>query len=154
MVGWVEYLRTELLWGPDDPLFPATRIELGPDRAFRAAGLLRKGWSNADAIRRIFKESCASTGLPYFNPHSFRHALVALGQERCRTPEEFKAWSQNLGHEGVLTTFTSYGEVGSQRQADIIRALGRPKASVSDAGMLFRQLAAQADAGTLNLKDL
>ena len=57
-------------------------------------------------------------------------------------------------HEGVLTTFTSYGEVGSQRQADIIRALGRPKASVSDAGMLFRQLAAQADAGTLNLKDV
>ena len=114
MVGWVEYLRTELLWGPDDPLFPATRIEFGPDRGFRAAGLLRKGWSNADAIRRIFKEACASAGLPYFNPHSFRHALVALGQERCRTPEEFKAWSQNLGHEGVLTTFTSYGEVGPQ----------------------------------------
>jgi integrase len=154
VVRWVQYLRTEMLWGPDDPLFPATRIELGPDRAFRAAGLLRKAWSNADAIRRIFKEACASAGLPYFNPHSFRHALVALGQERCRTPEEFKAWSQNLGHEGVLTTFTNYGEVGPQRQADIIRALGRLKASVSDAGMLFRQLAAQADAGTLNLKDV
>ena len=28
----------------------------------------------------------------------------------CKTPEEYKAWSQNLGHEGVLTTFCSYGE--------------------------------------------
>jgi hypothetical protein len=51
-----------------------------------------------------------------------------------------------------LTTFTSYGEVGQQRQADIMRALGKPKANVSDAGVLLRQLAAQADAGTLNVK--
>ena len=27
------------------------------------------------------------------------------------TPEEMKAWSQNLGHADVLTTFTSYGKV-------------------------------------------
>jgi hypothetical protein len=26
-------------------------------------------------------------------------------------PEEFKAWSQNLGHDGVLTTFSSYGPI-------------------------------------------
>jgi hypothetical protein len=25
----------------------------------------------------------------------------------CRTPEELKAWSQNLGHEDVMTTFRS-----------------------------------------------
>jgi len=154
VVGWVQYLRTELLWGPDDPLFPATRIELGPDRAFCAAGLLRKGWSNADAIRRIFKEACASAGLPYFNPHSFRHALVALGQERCRTPEEFKAWSQNLGHEGVLTTFTSYGEVAPQRQAQIMCQLAKERTGISDAGMLFRELAEQADAGTLRVSQV
>jgi len=43
--------------------------------------------------------------LPYFNPHSFRNTLVRLGQEICRSPEEFKSWSQNLGHEKVLTTF-------------------------------------------------
>ena len=28
---WVSYLRDEKLWGNDDPLFPATRIALGPD---------------------------------------------------------------------------------------------------------------------------
>jgi integrase/recombinase XerD len=149
--NWVRYLRTELLWGPDDPLFPATRIGHGPERNFRAAGLMRKCWSNADPIRRIFKASFASAGLPYFNPHSFRKTLVALGQQRCRTPEEFKAWSQNLGHEDVLTTFTSYGEVAPHRQAQIIQQLSKPQTSISDAGMLFRQLAEQADAGTLRL---
>jgi len=40
------------------------------------------------------------------------------------TPEQFKAWSQNLGHEKILTTFLSYGEVACQRQGDIILSLG------------------------------
>jgi hypothetical protein len=41
-----------------------------------------------------------------------------------KSPEEYKAWSQNLGHENVLTTFSSYGDVARHRQAEIIRALG------------------------------
>jgi hypothetical protein len=35
--------------------------------------------------------------LPYFNPHSFRKTLALLGGRICKTPEEYKAWSQNLG---------------------------------------------------------
>jgi integrase len=58
-----------------------------------------------------------AAGLPYFNPHSFRKTLALLGGELCETPEQYKAWSQNLGHEHVLTTFTSYGNVDSHRQA-------------------------------------
>ena len=66
-------------------------------------------------------------GLPYFNPHSLRNTLVCLGETICQTPEQFKAWSQNLGHEGVLTTFYSYGEVGNRRQGEIIQGLARPQ---------------------------
>jgi hypothetical protein len=29
-----------------------------------------------------------------------------LGERTCKTPEEFKAWSQNLSREQVLTTFS------------------------------------------------
>jgi hypothetical protein len=46
-----------------------------------------------------------------------------LGQTLCRTPEQFKAWSQNLGHEGVLTTFKSYGQLGAERQGAITAEL-------------------------------
>jgi integrase/recombinase XerD len=63
--------------------------------------------------------------LPYFNPHSFRKTLAALGEKLCQSPEEFKAWSQNLGHEKVLTTFMSYGSVAGERQADILNRLSR-----------------------------
>lgn len=122
---WVTYLRQEMLWSNDDPLFPATRIELGSERQFKAVGLDRKHWSTAAPIRGIFRDAFVAAGLPYFNPHSFRKTLVRLGEERCQNPEQFKSWSQNLGHEGVLTTFYSYGTVAVHRQGEIIKSLGQ-----------------------------
>ena len=138
---WVAFLREEILWGNDDPLFPATRIALGESRQFEAAGLERAHWSSAARIRTIFQDAFASAGLPYFNPHSFRNTLVRLGQSVCQTPEEFKAWSQNLGHDKVLTTFLSYGQVESPRQGEIIRGLGTPQvAGQTDVSELAKAL--------------
>jgi integrase len=124
---WMNYLRQEKLWGNDDALFPATRVTVGEECRFRVIGLDRKHWSNAAAIRKIFRDAFQAAALPYFNPHSLRSTLVRLGEILCRTPEEFKAWSQNLGHEEVLTTFYSYGEVGNRRQGEIIRKLAQPQ---------------------------
>jgi hypothetical protein len=58
----------------------------------------------------------------------------------CRTLEELKAWSQNLGHEDVMTTLRSYGEVPSSRQAEIIRSLHRPSESDMDAAAALKAL--------------
>ncbi|MDP1602873.1 MAG: site-specific integrase [Legionella sp.] len=120
---WINYLETECLWGPDDPLFPATEVALGASGHFENAGLARKHWKNAAAIRAIFKNAFPRAGLPYFNPHSFRNTLATLGEKICPTPEAFKAWSQNLGHSHVLTTFTSYGAVAASRQTEILTGL-------------------------------
>lgn len=126
---WVGFLKVELLWGNDDPLFPATLVMPGSSHQFEAAGLARTGWGSAAPIRSIFREAFTHAGLPYFNPHSFRNTLVRLGESVCQSPEHFKAWSQNLGHEKVLTTFLSYGQVASPRQGQIIRALASPQAT-------------------------
>ncbi len=114
-------------FGPDDPLFPQTRIGLDAEGRFAPIGLERAHWKNADAIRRIFRQAFTAAGLPEFNPHSFRKTLARLGEELCTTPEEFKAWSQSLGHEDVLTKFSSYGSVPVHRQQAIIRSLGESK---------------------------
>jgi len=127
---WMAFLREEMLWGNEDPLFPATRIALGESRQFEAVGLDRAHWSSAARIRVIFRDAFTSAGLQCFDPHSFRNTLVRLGQAVCQTPEEFKAWSQNLGHEKVLTTFLSYGQVESPRQGEIIRGLASPRLAV------------------------
>jgi integrase len=123
VVDWCEHLRESLLWGGDDPLFPKTVIGLGEQGGFEPVGIAREHWSGAGPIRKVFREAFEAAGLPYFNPHSFRDTLVQLGERVCRSPEEFKAWSQNLGHERVLTTLTSYGAVPAQRQAELIRNL-------------------------------
>lgn len=126
--AWTERLRSGLGWTDADPLFPATKVTLDPEtQTFLASGLTRQCWSNSTPVRKIFKEAFNSAGLPYFNPHAIRRTLVQLGERVCRTPEEFKAWSQNLGHSAVLTTLTSYGEVASHRQSEIIRNLCNPR---------------------------
>ena len=139
---WIDYLVREELWGPDDPLFPSTKVRHDGEQKFQAVGLDRKPWSNATPIRRVFKQAFEAAGLPYANPHSFRNTLAALGQRVCRTPEELKAWSQNLGHEEVLTTLTSYGEVAPQRQADLIRGLNRSEEDDERALRIGRQIMA------------
>ena len=123
---WISWLKSEEVWGNDDPLFPSTRISLSSSQEFQASGLSREHWKTASPIRRIFRESFGRAGLPNFNPHSFRNTLARFGQELCKTPEAFKAWSQNLGHEQVLTTFVSYGAVARDRQGAILRTLANP----------------------------
>ena len=124
VTDWVRFLREEKLWGNDDPLFPATRIVVGQTHQFEASGLERAHWSSAGPIRKVFQEAFERAGLPYFHPHSLRNTLTRLGEEICKTPEEFKAWSQNLGHEKVMTTLHNYGSVATERQGEIIRGLG------------------------------
>jgi len=128
---WIAYLRDERLWGNDDPLFPSTDVRQGKNKTFEAVDIKKEHWKTTSPIRKVFKESFEAAGLTYFNPHSFRKTLTSLGERVCQTPEEFKAWSQNMGHEGVLTTFLSYGEVQPTRQADILKSLGQPRVSQS-----------------------
>jgi integrase/recombinase XerD len=96
-------------------------------------------WSNAGPVRRIFRSAFTSAGLPYYQPHTFRHLLARLGQQYCRTAEQMKAWSQNLAHEQMLTTFTSYGRVDDHRQGEIIQDLARSHGA-DDTGGTDRQL--------------
>ena len=122
--GWVRHLREARLYGPTDALFP--RLEVGTvERRFAVTGLSREPYANAQPIRDVVKGAFARVALPSFTPHSFRKTLGLLSNERCRTMEEHKAWSQNLGHEHLATTVSAYMPVGRERQAELIRRMVR-----------------------------
>jgi len=136
---WIECL-VSLHWGPDDPLFPPCKIGLTTERRFGVVGFSRNCWSNASPIRKIFKEAFEAAGLPYFHPHSFRNTLARLMPEMCRNPLELWVWSQNLGHEHLMTTLGSYGHLdetakaltmGSLWNAQFERTLGKTSLMVS-----------------------
>jgi integrase/recombinase XerD len=120
VTDWVKYLAQEKLYGPDDPLFPATLVVLDKNRQFKAAGLDRKFWTNAGPIRKIVREAFISAGLPSYKPHSFRKTLARLMMKVCRTHEQIQAWSLNLGHEKPGTTFASYGQLDDHTRKDLL----------------------------------
>jgi integrase len=138
---WVGELRRSG-FTDDDPLFPATLMALSrQSNHFEPRGLSQQHWRTTQPIRNIFRAAFERTGLPYFNPHTVRKTLVMLGETLCRTPEEFNAWSQNIGHENVLTTFTSYGPVQPSRQAEIISEL---RSTTSEAPTISKEVLLEA----------
>lgn len=126
VTDWVNELRERHHRGADDPLFPSTEMGLDEHGSFQPQGLARHGWTSSGPVRDVFKRAFALAGIPYYNPHSFRDMLVRHSMTLSLTPEEMKAWSQNLGHNDVLTTLTSYGAVPVHRQGELIRASSQP----------------------------
>ena len=120
---WITELATLHLFGPDDPLFPSTARGLDENQQFYASGITRQFWSDAGPIRAIFREAFTMSGLPYFNPHSFRKTIWKLGEKVCANGAEAKAWSLNLGHENVTTSFSSYGPMTSNERETVMGTL-------------------------------
>lgn len=139
VLDWISELRNVHLFAPTDPLFPRTSVAVGEGGEFEATGIDRAHWCDASPVRYIFRRAFVRAGLPYYSPHTFRHTLGHLMQTMCRSPEDVKAWSQNLGHENVATTFGSYGRIAPHRQGELIAGLS---ASLSEPGDLAAEMAA------------
>ena len=120
---WVDYLRKDQLFGPSDALFPKPLMGLS-DGGFANLGLSRDTYGTAAKIREVIKAAFNGAGLPPFGPHSFRKTLGILANDHCKTPEQFKAWSMNLGHESIATTLNAYCPVSPMRQAEVMKKMG------------------------------
>lgn len=117
---WISELRMQQHFSDSDPLFPKTRVGVGVSRQFEALGIDPEPWSSPSSAARIFKQAFVSAGLPPFSPHRVQDTLAEMAKDHCRTPVDYKAWSQNMGHDDVLTTFRSYGSVAPGRQVDLL----------------------------------
>ncbi|MEQ8441746.1 MAG: tyrosine-type recombinase/integrase [Alphaproteobacteria bacterium] len=124
VLDWLHHAAEVLRLAPDDPLFPKTLVENDPEAmTFKANGLSREHWANAQPVREVFKTAFQRVALPYYTPHLFRRTVVKWAQEHC-SQREFKAISQNLGHDHAMTTYNAYGELSVDEQIDIIGGIG------------------------------
>jgi integrase len=139
VLEWIRYLRREKLFGDDDPLFPRTLVTVGVDGQFVSDGLEPRFWQNTEPIRKVFREAFARCGLKGFHPHSLRDTLVKFGERHSPSIEHFKAWSQNLGHEHIGTTLTSYGIIDPHQQGELVRAVIAEKETDAETRALFDQ---------------
>ena len=140
MKRWVEYLTTEKQFVANDPLFPKTLNGHDEYQNFIPIGPSREHWANATHVLNIFRTAFERVGLPYANPHSIRNTLTQFAYTLKLTPEEFKAWSQNMGHENPATTY-GYGQVSIERQAEIINQLGQPQPIILPTDDMATQIA-------------
>lgn len=124
-VEWVRYLREELVFGLDAPLFPKTKLGHDENKSFMADGLEPLHWSSTTQIRQIFKDAFTNAGLPYYSPHRFRDTIESYGEHHCKTPAEYKAWSLNLGHTKPTTSMLNYGYMDVRQQGELLNKVGK-----------------------------
>lgn len=124
---WFDYLEKQKGFKPDDPIFPATKIENGKDNIsyYNTEEIEPKMLKSSSSLRKIFKKRFEQAGVNYYHPHTFRHWWVKEMAKLPLTEEEKKAISQSLGHENVGTTFGSYGygRIEENRQIEIIKSI-------------------------------
>lgn len=120
LADWMQYLDETALYGPDDPLFPATAISAQSNSGFTATGFQRRHWQTTEPVRKIVKLAFEAADLPNTGPHAFRHMLARHAVANATSVAEFVANSQNLGHSDVLTTLRSYGQLSRERQRELV----------------------------------
>lgn len=122
---WFDYLEKEKGFKPTDPIFPATKKENGKNNLsyFSSTEVEPIFWKSNTSARKIVENRSKQAEVKYYNPHSYRDLLVKEISKLPLTQEQKKAYSQNLGHEKVGTTFGSYGDtmLDDDRQIEIIK---------------------------------
>ncbi len=131
VLDWVKHID-DLGFNDNDPLFPKARTVTNLETmAFEVQGLSREHWQGAQPVRDIFKRAFAAVNLPYFNPHLARNTISKWGLKNLNQ-YQYKALSQNIGHEHAMTTYNSYAKLSESEQLEAIAGIGENHAELQN----------------------
>lgn len=116
IIQWRDHLFS-LDFKNADPLFPKI------DNRLVSLDLLKQkinkeGIKSDTTIRNIFKKAFESAGFAYIKPHNFRKTVARYAE--TQSPAFLNAVRQNLGHESIDTTLSSYGQLSVLEQRKVI----------------------------------
>lgn len=133
ILDWRSYLVNQLGFKPMDPLFPKT--DQTPDKdciIYTNKNLTHDFWKNESSLTNMMRKRASAAGLTYFHPHLYRHSAILISTRKTKTPEEFKALSQNYSHKSILDTLLSYAPVSIEEQLEILKKLDDRKTDNND----------------------
>ncbi|SER94298.1 Site-specific recombinase XerD [Tranquillimonas rosea] len=116
-LSWVQELKA-LGFQPRDALFPDGKNVAARDPDAPPVEPL----ASSKPLQDAFAKASERIGKAY-TPHSVRHTLKALGARMCRSHEQRKAWSMNLGHSDEQITEKHYAKMSQSRSSEIMEAL-------------------------------
>lgn len=140
---WVARV-TDMGLRPNDALFPEIRmLQQAADPERRQA---IEPMQSISAVTDAFR--LASRGATQdYSPHSARHTLAHLGDQLCRTGEQRKAWSLNLGHSSEAITWAHYGKISDTRRDEVFEAFDEEAPATSTEAELMLTAFMKAEYG-------
>lgn len=108
VVRWREALRA-LGYRDDDALFPSAEnlfvhgLKAAPDR--KLIPVMRTKHAVSEAFAIVCQNRCN-----YYSPHSAKHTIGSLRDEKHLTHAQRRDWSENMGHESERITETHYAK--------------------------------------------
>ena len=129
ILNWVQYLKEDLHFTDNDPLFPKEQLQHDEYQQFiGGVALSRNHIESHEPLTRIIKRVFEKACLQYNNPHTFRDMLTHLIITHYGV-QELVALSLNLGHETPAITLRNYYQPTPEQQFDILSKIGKPKES-------------------------
>jgi integrase len=123
VVRWCKTLH-ELNYRDEDALFPSTEnlfghgLSAAPERKPIPVMLTKHAVSKAFAI------ACRN-GSNNYSPHSAKHTIGSLRDEKHLTHAQRRAWSENMGHESERITETHYAKFSDAQRAEALASIAQ-----------------------------
>lgn len=71
LADWMTYCDEVALYGPDDPLFPATAIAAKSNSGFATNGFTRQHWKTTEPVCKIVRTAYEAAGVPNYGSTPF-----------------------------------------------------------------------------------
>lgn len=123
VLDWYNYLRNELSFDDNSPLFPRSCVEHVGNFTVKRNVLSNRHYSTGSSINKMVKAEFVRAGQHPFPPHRFRDTISEMGRKLCSNAEELMAWGANLGHKSPITTFGVYGTLTPEQQLEVMERL-------------------------------
>ena len=110
--SWINFLKVECGFRGIDPLFPVVK------------DVVKKNFMNGEGdYRKMIAKRCRDVSLPEYHPHAFRHAHIYKALSYVRNGWQFRALSQNVGHESMMTILEKYAKMRPDEYMRILREM-------------------------------
>ena len=120
IVNWVNLLVKDYKFGKSAPLFPKITVDYKDTSKYIVT---KEFYKNQGSISSILRKRFKNIGQKGYSAHKFRHLALDTALGLVKNGKQFKAVTQNVGHESVTTVMKSYANMKPQEYKKIVKDL-------------------------------